>query len=441
MAMNILLLNEIEDSYICTLKHAHLPLWAGVLKALTPKEHNIDFIDCSFEDFPLEKLYNYNLVCLSAYTPNANKVYKIAKHCKNNNIKCIIGGPHASVLPKEAKRFCDSVVVGEAESIWKKILTDTENGKLMPFYDARKSEWDEVPYLDHSIFRKYKYSFDSIEVMRGCLYDCEFCTMAFFSRGRCKYKSISLFKKELDEIKLKNVILIGPNAVVDRSKAIQIFESIRPYNIRWGLYASGNLVIDNIEILDSLHKNGCYVINIGFENLSPYALKSMKKHHNIGIDYKKLISQLHDRGILVSGTFILGWDTDDKSVFRQVVEIVKEYDMDFPYAFILVPFPTTKLYYRLVKENRILTFDWSRYTGTDVVFQPKKLSVEDLLIGYIECTEQLCSLNSELRYAFRRNRNIKRKLESLIISYYHRKLGKEVTRVANNVLSQVKNVG
>ncbi|UCH88454.1 MAG: radical SAM protein [Thermoplasmata archaeon] len=441
MPLKILLINEIENLYIKTLKHAHLPLWAGVLKGITPEIHTIYFIDCAFDKINFEHLKNYDLICLSILTPSAYNVYKIGDFCLKNNIKCIIGGVHASIFPEEVKVHCDSVVAGEVEGVWLDILEDVKNNRLKPFYNGKESELNELPYLDHKIYRKYRYTFDSLEIMRGCPYNCEFCTISYISGGKCRFKSLEIIKRELEEIKLKNTILIAPNIVVNRKRSIEIFDSVGPYNLRWGLYGSGNLLINRTDLLDSLQKNGCYIINIGFENLSVSALKSMHKHHNIDVDPKKLIAQLHDRGILVAGSLMVGWDSDNKSIFKSTIDTVNELELDFPYIFLFTPYPSTRVYYRLLKENRILTKDWSRYNGTDVVFQPKNMSREELLNGCIETLEYTARISNEFKYAFRVKRSIKRKAESLVASYFHRKFIKSVIKNAEHgLLNEIQQI-
>lgn len=436
MPSNILLINEIEPFFIKTLKHAHLPLWAGIIKSLTPENYLIDFVDCSFESLHENKLQDYDLVCLSALTPNAYNVYKWGDICRDLGVACIIGGPHASVVPEEAKAHCDSVVIGECEGIWKELLNDFSSGKLRSYYPGVDKEYDCLPYLDRSIFRKYNYSFDTVEVMRGCPYRCEFCTIAFFSKGKCKYKQIHVFERELEEIRQKNVILVGPNLPVDKDRAKQIFDVIKRYRLRWGMYASADLIINKEDILNSLANAGCYVVEIGFENPSYSTLKSMKKYHHLKVDYKKIVHQLHDRNIEVATSFIVGWDTDNKNVFKVIRNYIQELEIDVPWIFLLVPYPTTELYYRLLKENRILTSDWTRYSGTDVVFSPKMMTREELLIGYIEFFDDLSSLISNCRRVFARWRGLKRQLEMSYMSFfYYRKFLKEVRDVVEKRLS------
>ena len=47
----------------------------------------------------------------------------------------------------------------------------------------------------------------------------------------------------------------------------------------------------------------------------------------------------------------------------------------------MTPYPETPLYYRLDKEGRILTKDWTKYTQAHVVYQPKNMTPKELLEG------------------------------------------------------------
>jgi radical SAM superfamily enzyme YgiQ (UPF0313 family) len=83
------------------------------------------------------------------------------------------------------------------------------------------------------------------------------------------------------------------------------------------------------------------------------------------------------------GCFVFGFDHDTPLTLEETVEFVSEVNIDLPRYAVLTPFPGTPLFQRLKQEGRILTEDWSLYDGQHVVFQPKKMSVQELL-GAVE---------------------------------------------------------
>ncbi|HEC81084.1 MAG TPA: DUF4070 domain-containing protein, partial [Thermoplasmatales archaeon] len=65
---------------------------------------------------------------------------------------------------------------------------------------------------------------------------------------------------------------------------------------------------------------------------------------------------------------------------------------------ILTPYPGTPLFYRLERERRILTYDWSRYTEKgNVVFQPKNMTPSQLLEGTNKATREVGSLSGFMK--------------------------------------------
>jgi hypothetical protein len=94
------------------------PLWPSVLSSLTPDKHEVEFLHCGFEKPTEKKLSGYDLVGINVLTTMANDAYKVGDLCKNLGIKCVMGGIHTYIFPKEAKQHCDSVILGEALKIF-----------------------------------------------------------------------------------------------------------------------------------------------------------------------------------------------------------------------------------------------------------------------------------------------------------------------------------
>ncbi len=98
--------------------------------------------------------------------------------------------------------------------------------------------------------------------------------------------------------------------------------------------------------------------------------------------YERGIRRLHDAGIGVYASFIFGYDYDDASVFDEFLEFAERNRIDGAFLPILTPFPGTRIHQRLKQEKRLLTEDWSKYDMATVVFQPKRMTVEELQEGF-----------------------------------------------------------
>ncbi|HEC87149.1 MAG TPA: DUF4070 domain-containing protein [Thermoplasmatales archaeon] len=114
----------------------------------------------------------------------------------------------------------------------------------------------------------------------------------------------------------------------------------------------------------------------------------MGKRTNVVEKYVEVVKKIHDYNMKILGNFIFGFDTDKPDVFDNTLERAYELNLDLAQFAILTPFPGTPLFERLEREGRILTYDWSRYTEADVVFQPKHISPEELIEGTMRCIKE-----------------------------------------------------
>ena len=161
------------------------PLWPSILSSLTPDRYDIEFLHCGHEKPNPRKLSRYDVVAISALTSNANHAYQIGDMCKEVGVKCIMGGIHPYILPEEAKTHCDSVVLGEAESLWEGILLDAERECLSPIYRGTITEPCDFPIPDLSIYDGYRFFTTKLaEIVRGCPHNCAFCGATFYSGRR-----------------------------------------------------------------------------------------------------------------------------------------------------------------------------------------------------------------------------------------------------------------
>jgi radical SAM superfamily enzyme YgiQ (UPF0313 family) len=110
-----------------------------------------------------------------------------------------------------------------------------------------------------------------------------------------------------------------------------------------------------------------------------------------------VVERLHDHGIALQGCFVFGLDDDDPEVFERTAEFAVRAKIDLPRFAIVTPFPNTPLYLRLQGEGRILTRNWELYDGQHVVFQPRKMSVDQLQRGAETAWKQAYSVSSIVR--------------------------------------------
>jgi len=133
MPKKLILINPVEQKsgFLLSKFSTFPPLSLAYVAALTPDNWDIEIIDENIEEF---KYKEADLIGITSFTTNINRAYKIANIYRKKGIKVILGGIHASVLPDEAINYVDSVVIGEAELIWRKVIDDFEHNQLKQKY-------------------------------------------------------------------------------------------------------------------------------------------------------------------------------------------------------------------------------------------------------------------------------------------------------------------
>jgi radical SAM superfamily enzyme YgiQ (UPF0313 family) len=142
---------------------------------------------------------------------------------------------------------------------------------------------------------------------------------------------------------------------------------------------------------------GCGAILVGLESVSKKNLAAMGKKVNLRHDYLKAIEKIQDHGILVHGSFILGYDFDTLESFDELNGFIEEANLLMPLINILTPLPGTKLYKRLEKEGRILHRNWNDYDGQTAVFRPAGMTPEELFDGFCKVVSEVYSFETIYR--------------------------------------------
>ena len=149
----------------------------------------------------------------------------------------------------------------------------------------------------------------------------------------------------------------------------------------WSAETTLNVAKDE-ELLDLFPKAGCSTLIIGFESISEATLLTMDKKVNFCLTYQEAMRRIHSRGLSVVGNFIVGFDTDTLSVFKDILDFVDEHMILYPFFSILTPMPGTALHEEYKEAGRLDHLDWGRYDTRHVVFEPKHMSREQLMDGY-----------------------------------------------------------
>ena len=404
-----------EEAFLFKLSFLNLPYVAAV----TPPGVELKIVDEAFEKIDFEE--KVDLVGITAQTPVAPRGYQIAGEFKKRGIPVVMGGVHASMLPDEALQHVDAVVVGEAEGVWPDLIEDLRRGRMRRTYVGSKlTNPSHLPLPRRDLLNEsFYFPLKLLETTRGCPHRCDFCGVSKFFGYRYRNRPIREIERELNilfrkgpvmNLGLKKIIslfsrdlpyflkrrllyVIDSNIAGDKRFCLDLLSLLKEFDLLWYGHAPVSVAFDQ-KLLEAFAQSGCIALNIGFESFSIKNLNTMGKGFNQPSRYAEAVERIHDQGIGIMGTFIVGLDDDDPGVFQRIIDFCIDSRLDWALAFIMAPYPGTDSFLRLEKEGRILCRDWEKYDSLNAVYQPLRMSVEELEKGVRRIWKEVFSTSS-----------------------------------------------
>lgn len=353
------------------------------LAGLCPDDVEIKLCDETYEK--IDYSYPADLVALTAVTCTAYHAYRVAQRFKETHGSwTVIGGTHVTVLPEEAMEHCDTVVVGEGDYIFPKVIESVrKTGRAEPLYkNAETIALNGLPHPRRKLLGSGGIYVQGVQMTRGCQYRCEFCFIRETYGTGVRVRPVDEVIREIDEtIRWRNFAFWDDNLIANRDHALALFKAMKPLNKRW-VSQSCLDIADDPELLQAAAEAGCVSLFIGFDSFNERALRKMKKGFNKARTYKERIDKLHDAGIFVVAGVNFGSDEDDPFVFERTLEAIDYVGIDSAAPTICTPMPGTDLARRYEAEGRIFDHNWDHYDYRHVVFEPKKMTAEQLLEGH-----------------------------------------------------------
>ncbi len=379
----------------------------AVLAAATPPEWETELCDENIENVDFEA--DADLVAITAMTPQAPRAYELAAGFRARGKKVVMGGFHASNLPDEALGNVDSVVVGEGDLVWPRLLEDFRQGRLERRYEpSRLLDMAAVPFARREIFRSKRYLLkNTLQTTRGCPFDCEFCSVTAFYGRKYRERPVGQVLAELEELRKENsfVFFVDDNLVADRSYALALFRGMRGMGFKWLSHSPIDFGADK-ELLAAAGESGCVGMFVGFESLNQELLAAMGKVTNRAHLYRDYARAFRDNGIGILGSFVLGLDGDTPDSFPAILRFCEETRLEAAIFPILTPYPGTRVRKRLEAEGRITSNAWQDYDMEHVTFVPRGMTARELQSGYDWLNGSFYSFSSMFRRIFRLHRSL-----------------------------------
>lgn len=397
------------------------PLGLLTIAHMFEKEHRVILENENVTKINFEQ--PVDLVGITVTVDAMPRAVEIARAFQDRKIPVVAGGIHVTLCPDETEPFFDAISIGMAEYTWPDIVEDMKNHRLKKRYQCHQEKRGEdiVSPGYHLLDQKEYLYCNVISTSRGCPFQCDFCYNSCGANQKVYLnRPIEHVISEIKAIGKRHVMFIDDNFIGNPKWTREFVRAIRPMNLKWNAAVSANIV-DLPELMDEMAESGCQSLFVGFESINETSIQTVHKGQNVRQKFETLIGQIHQRGMMVNGSFVFGLDGDDETTFERTLDWIVKNKIETVTSHILTPYPGTKVYEKLKKENRIIDDDLSHYNTAHVVFQPKKMTPKELYKGYLWMYQKIYSFENIVK----RMPNAKeQRVPYLLFNLFYRKFGK-----------------
>ncbi len=338
-----------------------------VMAADIPDDIEIDFTDENVEELVVDDSPDFVGISMML-TTQVKRGWEIADQYRKLGKNVIFGGISTMLHAEETMDHADSIFLGEVEGRMREVIDDLNRNELKKVYNfmAKPPSMDLVGPANRDILKKDHYyhkglrMVDLFHASRGCIYDCYPCAVRYLGGRGFRPRPINRVVEELEQIDNNRLFIVDNSLALDTEWEIELFKAMIPLKKKW----VSHTIEDKDEVLDLAAQAGAWYVYQAVFDTSDYIRNRIKRYH--------------DYGIAVEGTVLLGLDNQTEDDIKRLIDFLLEINLDLAEFTVLAPFPHTKAYSDLVKQNRIFDHDWNHYNAGKVVYQPKHMSPERL---------------------------------------------------------------
>jgi Radical SAM superfamily len=308
-----------------------------------------------------------------------------------------IGGFHVSgciamlpETPKEiraAQELGISFFAGEAEDgRLDAVLRDAFNGSLKPLYnhmnDLPALEGTPPPILPKKIVQRTSGTVSSIDLGRGCPYQCSFCTIINVQGRKSRIRNaddLELAVRENYARGIKRFFITDDNFARNQHWE-ELCDRMIKLKVDEGMDIGFTIQVDTLchkipNFIEKATKGGARRVFIGMENINPDNLIGAKKRQNKITDYREMLQKWRAHGALTFAGYILGFPSDTKESILRDIEIIKrELPIDILEFFFLTPLPGSEDHKVLWQKGVWMHPDLNKYDLNHRVSHHPKMS-------------------------------------------------------------------
>jgi len=367
------------------------PLGLLTVAAMLPKNWELKLIDMTTTKLRDRDIQWADYVFITAMLIQRKSAEQVIERCRKIGTKVVAGGPLFTSRPEQYAHV-EHLVLNEAELTLPPFIRDLQNGCPEKVYNTHeKADLHQTPIPIWNLIKMKKYAMMCIQYSRGCPFDCDFCDVTTLFGHRIRTKTTDQVLEELESLYAMGwrdeVFFVDDNFIGNK---IHLKTELLPAVIDWmkkrqfpfsfNTQASINLA-DDEELMDLMVGAGFDCVFVGIESPNEESLSECNKRQNKGRDLIACVKKIQRFGMQVQAGFILGFDSDKASIFDNLIHFIQQSGVVTAMVGLLNAPRGTKLYHRLMSENRLSVAATGDNTDFSINFVPK-MGVENLLKGY-----------------------------------------------------------
>ena len=348
------------------------PRWLYVLAGATPKQYGDPLlVDESLDPCDPAAFGAGDVVGIGIHTGNALRGYEVGRMARERGAFVVFGGIHATLFPEEAFELggAHSVVSGDGELIWAKVLEDCAAGHPDRMYDGGKVRGDGFVAARWDLMPRDRYMWASVQTLRGCPKHCSFCSVWRTDGQEARTRSADAVVREVVELRrmgfrfialaddnfypvtLKDLEMAARRADPRRLEELKAMRAERFELMRRLAQLPSDLVFftqitmeaaEDVEFLKAMRLARIRGALVGVESVTPEGLKAIYKDFNpSGEALAESLRTFREQGVYVLGSFIFGLPTDRPETFDATLDLAGRADLAFAQFVMLTPFPGT----------------------------------------------------------------------------------------------------
>jgi len=366
------------------------PLGLMTVSALLPAEFEKKLIDLNITELTDSDILWADFVLISGMIVQKDSSLDVIKRCKKLGVKTIAGGPLFTSLFEQFDDV-DHFILNEGEITIPMFLEDLKKGELKRIYTSEiKPELSLTPPPDYSLIDTKDYYMMPVQFSRGCPFDCDFCDIVNLNGRIPRSKNPEQIITELSKLHeigwRHSIFFVDDNFLGNKNKTKELLRTIidwrKQVDFKPLFYTEISInASDDDELLELMRQAGFFMVFVGIETPSTESLQECNKIQNQNRDIIASIRKFYKYGMEVTGGFIVGFDSDDETIFERQLNFIQEAGVVKAMIEILQALPGTKLYKRLEAEGRLLVTSSGVCQDSTTNFIPK-MDKEMLIDGY-----------------------------------------------------------